>query len=89
MKPCTGVLSPGSSSSVSVRLQPAEAGAVAGELAVTLAGRAEPYRLAVNATVVNASLELVDPGSRASVTEVKNKTSCKQRRYSSRAAPCY
>jgi hypothetical protein len=70
VEPCTGVLSPGSSTSVSVRLQAAEAGAVAGELAVAVAGRAEPYRLAVNATVVNATVELVDPGSSSAITEV-------------------
>jgi hypothetical protein len=72
VEPCTGVLSPGSSSSISVRLQSAEAGAVAGELTVAVAGRTEPYRLAVNATLVNATVELVDPGSSAAINEVSN-----------------
>jgi hypothetical protein len=59
---------------------------VAGELAVAVAGRVEPYRLAVNATVVNATVELVDPGSSTAITEVKSKTCCWQWRSSSKAA---
>jgi hypothetical protein len=70
VEPCTGLLSTGSNSSISVKLQASEAGAVTGELAIAVAGRAEPYRLAVNATVVNATVELVDPGRSTAITEV-------------------
>lgn len=79
VEPCTGTLDAHSSTKnsssnsrfvVSVKLSPVEVGAIVGELAFTVAGREEPYRLAVSATAVQQSFELIDASTSTALAEV-------------------
>lgn len=72
VEPCTGTLQPGSSSSISLQLAAAEVGAIVGELAVSVAGRTEPYRQSINAAVVQQSFELID-ASHVGISEVSGR----------------
>ncbi|KAF8055917.1 CFAP47 [Scenedesmus sp. PABB004] len=65
-----GVVPPGGSAQLTARLAPAEVGALAGEVALVVAGLPEPRLYALTATVVGQSFELRDPRTDKAITEL-------------------
>eukprot|EP00878_Enallax_costatus_P034249 GHUV01037964.1.p1 GENE.GHUV01037964.1~~GHUV01037964.1.p1 ORF type:complete len:128 (+),score=45.50 GHUV01037964.1:404-787(+) len=69
IEPTAGTVQPGSTTTISAKLAAAEVGAITGELVITIAGRQEPYRQSISATVVQQSYDLTDT-SNAAISEV-------------------